>query len=62
MTSLGINSGITITILDVINHPVFYLKKNYISKTGFCLHLQVEPTYIGPIERAILCLRTVDRD
>jgi hypothetical protein len=34
-------------------HPVFYLK-HYISESGFCLHLQVETTYLGPIDRASL--------
>jgi hypothetical protein len=41
---------ITITVLDIIHHPVFYLKHN-VSKAEFCLHLQVEP-------EANLCLQT----
>jgi hypothetical protein len=36
---------------------VFYLKRN-VSGTGFCLHLQVEPTKLGSVNRATLCLRT----
>jgi hypothetical protein len=46
---------LTITILDIIHRPVFYLKYD-VSVTGFCLHLQVEPTQLGPIDRASLCL------
>jgi hypothetical protein len=34
---------ITITILDIIHRPVFYLKHG-VSETGFFLRLQVEPT------------------
>jgi hypothetical protein len=47
----------TITILDIIHRPVFYLK-HHVSEAGFCLRLKVEPTQISPAERAILCLRT----
>jgi hypothetical protein len=39
---------ITITIMDIIHRPVFYLKHE-VSETGFFLRLQV-----GPIERAHL--------
>jgi hypothetical protein len=35
----------------------FYLKHN-VSKTGFCLHLQVKRTPLGPIDRASPYLRT----
>jgi hypothetical protein len=39
---------ISITILDIIHLPVFYLKHDF-SETGFCLCLQAEPTLsIGP--------------
>jgi hypothetical protein len=47
----------TITILDVIHRPVFYLKHD-VSETEFCLCLQVRTTEIGRIEKAELCLRT----
>jgi hypothetical protein len=43
-------------ILDIVHRPVFQLKHS-ISETGFCLHLQVEPTQLVPIDRAGLCLR-----
>jgi hypothetical protein len=32
---------ITITILDIVHRPVFYLKQD-VSETGFCLRIQVE--------------------
>jgi hypothetical protein len=41
----------TITILDIIRCPAFYLKHN-VSETVFCLRIQVEPTQMGPIKRA----------
>jgi hypothetical protein len=34
-------------ILDIIHHPVFYLKHG-ISVTAFCLRLQVEPAQLDP--------------
>jgi hypothetical protein len=37
--------------------PCFYLKHN-VSETRFCLRLQVEPTQLGPIDRASPYLRT----
>jgi hypothetical protein len=40
-----------------IYRPVFYLKHDG-SKTGFCLRFQVEPTQLGPMESASLCVRT----
>jgi hypothetical protein len=40
--SLGLSFfTVTITILDIIQLPVFYLKHD-VSETGFCLRLQVE--------------------
>jgi hypothetical protein len=53
--------NITITILDIIRLADFYLKHD-VSETGFCFRLQVEPTQMGPIGRASLCLRTGDGD
>jgi hypothetical protein len=35
----------------------FYLKHN-VSETGFCLHLHVEPTQLGPVDRASPYLQT----
>jgi hypothetical protein len=52
-----ININITITILDIVHRPVFYLKRD-VSETGFCLRLQAEPTHLGPIVKATLCHRT----
>jgi hypothetical protein len=46
-----------IEFLDINNLPVFYFKDN-ITETGFCLRLQVEPTQLGPINRASTYLRT----
>jgi hypothetical protein len=43
--------------LDIIHRPVFYLKYN-VSETEFCLRLQVEPTELGPMDRASPYLRT----
>jgi hypothetical protein len=45
--------NITVTIVDIILRPVFYLK-HYVSQTGFCLRLQVEPTQLVPKDRASL--------
>jgi hypothetical protein len=39
-------SVITITILDIIHRPVFYLKVN-VSETGFCLRLQTALIQVG---------------
>jgi hypothetical protein len=44
---------VTITILDIIHRPVFYLKLD-VSEAEFCLCLQVEPTHMGPIDEASL--------
>jgi hypothetical protein len=41
-------NNMTITILDFIHCPVFYLKLED-SETGFCLRLQVEPTQMGSV-------------
>jgi hypothetical protein len=46
----------TNTNLDIIQYPNFI--HNTVSETGFCLHLEVEPTQLGQIDRANLCLRT----
>jgi hypothetical protein len=46
----------TVTILDIILRPVFYLKRE-VSETGFCLRLQVGPTHLGSMYIASLCLR-----
>jgi hypothetical protein len=50
--------NITITILDIIHRPVFYLKHD-VSKTGFYFRLQAETSQMGPIDRASLCLLLV---
>jgi hypothetical protein len=46
-------SSITVTVLDSIHSPVFYLKLD-VSETGFCLYLDVEPTLCGPTDRVTL--------
>jgi hypothetical protein len=51
--------NITITILDIIYRPVFYIK--YVSETGYYLR-QVEATQSDPIDRASLCLRRPPED
>jgi hypothetical protein len=40
-----------ITLLDIIQRPVFYLKPD-ISETGFGLYSLVEPTQLDPVDRA----------
>jgi hypothetical protein len=45
--------NITITILNVIHQPDFYLKHD-VSEVQFCLRLQVESTQVGTIEKASL--------
>jgi hypothetical protein len=42
--------------LDIIQRTVFCLKHN-VSETEFCFRLQVEPTQLGPIDRASPYLR-----
>jgi hypothetical protein len=37
-----------IMFLDIIHHPVFYLKQN-VSDIGFCLRLRVEPTQLTKV-------------
>jgi hypothetical protein len=37
--------------LDIIHHPVFYLKRN-VSVAEICLRLHVETTQLGPPEDA----------
>jgi hypothetical protein len=46
----------TITILDTIHRHVFYLKHD-VSETGFWIRLHVEPTEVGPVDTASLCLQ-----
>jgi hypothetical protein len=48
--------NITIIILDIIHRPVFYLKQD-ISETTFCPRPQTEPSNLGQINRASLCLQ-----
>jgi hypothetical protein len=36
--------------LDITHRPVFHLK--HVSETGICLRLQVEPTQLGPFDKA----------
>jgi hypothetical protein len=38
--------------------PVFLFKTLNVSGNVFCLGLQLEHTELGPIDRAISCLRT----
>jgi hypothetical protein len=52
--------------LDIIHRPVFiyvkhhpaYISKHSVLDTGLSLHLQVKPTQLGPVDRAILYLQT----
>jgi hypothetical protein len=46
-------SILTITILDIIRRPVFYIKHD-VSEIGFCPRLQVEPTQVAPLDGAIM--------
>jgi hypothetical protein len=55
--SLAVVVAKTITILDTIYHALFYLKHD-VPETGFCHRHQVEPTKVGPIDRASLCYQT----
>jgi hypothetical protein len=48
---------VNIIFLDIIHRP-FYLLKHNISETGFCLHVEVKPTQLGPVNRASPYLRT----
>jgi hypothetical protein len=59
-TSGGLSVGIVRSrtqTMDFFYHN-FICLKHYVSETGFCLHLQVEPTQVGPVDRASLYLRT----
>jgi hypothetical protein len=40
------------------NTVLFIFSKHNVSETGFCLRLQVEPTRLGPVNRASPYLRT----
>jgi hypothetical protein len=48
--------NITITILDIIQRPAFYLKHD-VSETDFCLRLEAKPTQKDSTEWASLYLR-----
>jgi hypothetical protein len=52
--------GILIQILcfGTLSTVLFLFKTHNVSETGFCLHLQVKPTQLGPIDRASPSLRT----
>jgi hypothetical protein len=47
------NMYVTITILDFIHNPVFYLKHD-VSETGFCPRLQVEPSHLNPLMENVI--------
>lgn len=49
--------NITISILDFIHPPVFYLEHS-ISDPGFFHNLEVESIQLGPRNRASLCFQT----
>jgi hypothetical protein len=49
----AIFQNITITILNIMHCPVFYLERN-VSKTEFYPRLQVEYTQLDPVDRASL--------
>jgi hypothetical protein len=49
---------VSIRILDIIHCPFSYLKHD-VSETGFCLHLQVQHTEMGPIDGERIRLRNV---
>jgi hypothetical protein len=55
--SMHDNTRITITILDIIHHHIFYLKHD-VSDTRFGFRLQVETTPLGPIYRASIFVET----
>jgi hypothetical protein len=59
MLSIGLwrrYSNITNTVLDIIHRSVFYWNHD-VSKTGFCLRLQVESIELGPIYKGSFYLR-----
>jgi hypothetical protein len=45
--------NITLTFLNIIHRPVFYLKHD-VSEMHFVFHLRVEPTQVGAIENVSL--------
>jgi hypothetical protein len=55
------HGSVTITVLDIIHRPVYYLKHS-VSETGVCPRIQVEPTQLGPINRTNLLLFPEDGD
>jgi hypothetical protein len=54
----GILWTLIITILDII-HALSFIQNN-VSETGFYLRLHVVSTQLGPVDRASLCLRTLN--
>jgi hypothetical protein len=48
--------SLTVTILNIIHRPVFYLKHS-VSDIGFCIRLQVDPNQLVPTDRSSLCHR-----
>jgi hypothetical protein len=49
----------TLTVLDIIRCPVFYLKQS-VSETGLCFRLQVEPTQLGRVDRVSYHQKLID--
>jgi hypothetical protein len=45
-------------VLSLSKNRRVYFSTHNVSETGFCLRLQVEPTQLGPIDRATPYLRT----
>jgi hypothetical protein len=54
---LGTYKTISIIILNINHWPVFYLKHDVLA-TRVCLRLRVDPTQLGLVDRANLCLWT----
>jgi hypothetical protein len=52
---------ITITILDITYHPVFYSNQD-VSETGFCLRIQVETTQVGPYSELVSVSRQKQKE
>lgn len=42
-------TNMTITVMDIVQHPFLPLKHN-VSETAFSPHLQAETTQLGPVE------------
>jgi hypothetical protein len=40
-----------LVLRDIIYHPVLFKTTHNILETGFCLHLLVDPTQFGPVDR-----------